>query len=119
MVNYSARRLDATFSSLADPTRRAIVQRLARGTATVKELAAPFQVSLPAISKHLRILEQAGLLKRQKQGRVHHCRLDTDRLAEAGKWIEHYKAFWEQRFDALDTYLQSSPQPSSRKEKSP
>ena len=118
MVNYLTKRLDATFSALADPTRRAIVQRLAEGSATIKELARPFHVSLPAISKHLRVLENAGLLKRRKQGRTHHCRLNTDRLEEAGKWIERYRTFWEQRFDALDTYLQSSHQSSTRKEKS-
>ena len=117
MVNYLTIRLDATFSALADPTRRAIVQRLAEGSATIKELAHPFHVSLPAISKHLRVLENAGLLKRRKQGRMHHCQLNTERLEEAGKWIERYRTFWEQRFDVLDTYLQSSNQPSTQKER--
>ena len=118
MVNYLTRRLDATFSALADPTRRAIVQRLAEGSATITELARPFHVSLPAISKHLRVLESAGLLKRHKQGRTHHCRLNAARLEEAGKWIERYRTFWEWQFEALDTYLQSSHQPSTRKERS-
>jgi DNA-binding transcriptional ArsR family regulator len=97
--------LDATFRALADPTRRAMVARLARGDATVSELAEPFDVSLPAISKHLRVLEAAGLLRRERQGRAHRCRLRPEPLAGAAEWIAHYRAFWEARFDALGRHL--------------
>ena len=117
MVNYMAAQLDSTFSALSDPTRRAIVQRLASGRATVKELARPFRISLPAISKHLKILERAGLLTRTKEGRTHHCELNATPLKEANDWLVWHQQFWEQRFDALETYLHSSG-PSSRKEPS-
>ena len=115
MVNYSPP-LDFTFSALADPTRRAIVQRLAAGTATVKELARPFTISLPAISKHLRILEQAGLLKRHKDGRVHHCQLNPAPLQEAQDWLTRNQQFWEGQFDSLENYLHSSRHPPLKKE---
>jgi DNA-binding transcriptional ArsR family regulator len=108
MVNYLARELDATFGALADPTRRAILARLARGEAMVKELAEPFQMSLPAISKHLRVLEAAGLLKREIDGRVHHCRLSAGAMKDAVAWIEQYRGFWEAQFDALAKYLEST-----------
>ena len=118
MVNYISGQLDLTFSALGDPTRRAIIQRLASGRATVKELASPFRISLPAISKHLKILEQAGLLTRTKEGRTHHCELNTMPLKEANEWIVWHQQFWEQRFDALEQYLHSSDQPPSSKESS-
>ena len=95
MVNYFPSQLDLTFSALSDPTRRAIVQRLASGHATVKELARPFRISLPAISKHLKILEQAGLLLRKKEGRTHHCQLNVKPLEEAGEWMTQHREFWE------------------------
>jgi DNA-binding transcriptional ArsR family regulator len=106
MVNCSQGRLDATFGALADPTRRAIVARLAQGEASVTKLAEPFDVSLPAISKHLRVLESAGLLKREIDGRVHRCRLAAAPMQEAAAWIERYREFWEQQFDALAEYLE-------------
>ena len=109
MVNYQAAALDATFAALADPTRRAILARLARGRATVGELARPFEVSPPAISKHLRALEVAGLIAREKQGRVHHIRLVPRRLREAAEWIDHYERFWRGRLDALQAYLEKDP----------
>ncbi len=118
MVNYMSAQLDLTFSALGDPTRRAIIQRLASGRATVKELARPFRISLPAISKHLKILEQAGLLTRTKEGRTHHCELNTIPLKEANEWIAWHQQFWEQRFDALEHYLHSSDPPLSQKEPS-
>ena len=93
--------LEQTFSALGDPTRLAIVQRLAQGEATVTELAQPFQVSLPAISKHLRILEDAGLLVRSKEGRIHRCQLGTPPLEVAQRWLDHYTKFWNQKLDAL------------------
>jgi len=105
MVNYSAAPLDATFSALADPTRRAILARLARGEAMVTELAEPFPMSLPAISKHLRVLESAGLLRREIDGRVHRCRLAAEPMKDAAAWIAQYRAFWETQFDALEKYL--------------
>jgi DNA-binding transcriptional ArsR family regulator len=97
--------LDNTFAALADPTRRAIISHLAGEAASVSELAKPFQFSLPAISKHLKVLEGAGLILREKKGRVHRIHLVARPLKEASEWIEHYKAFWQQRLDALDTYL--------------
>ena len=106
MVNYSTP-LDATFGALSDPTRRAILARLAHGEATVSELAEPFDVSLPAVSKHLRVLESAGLLRREIDGRIHHCRLAPQPMKDAASWIEHYRAFWENEFDALAKFLES------------
>jgi DNA-binding transcriptional ArsR family regulator len=104
MVKYP-RHLDATFSALADPTRRAILTRLARGECSVTDLARPFDVSLPAVSKHLRVLERAGLLARRREGRVHRCRLVARPLKDAEQWIERYRRFWEERFRSLDRYL--------------
>ena len=104
MVNHSSR-LDVTFSALADPTRRAILERLTIEACTVTELAAPFNVSLPAISKHLRILERAGLLVCQKEGRLRRCRLQAAPLKYTDQWIERYRRFWEGQFDALAKHL--------------
>ena len=106
MVNYKSTTLDRTFSALADPTRRAILARLALGDVSVGELAAPFAVSPPAISKHLKVLERAGLLAREKDGRVHRCRLEPGPMREAAAWIERCRRFWEDQFDALDHYLE-------------
>jgi DNA-binding transcriptional ArsR family regulator len=106
MVNYKPSRLDLTFGAMAHPIRRGILARLAKGEASVAELAAPHGVSAPAISKHLHILEGAGLMQRHKIGREHRCRLAVDRMKEAEGWIEHYRRFWEQSFDRLDIYLQ-------------
>src|SRR6187549_3759719 len=96
--------LSTTFGALADPTRRAILARLARGEATVTELAQPFQVSLPAISKHLRVLEAAGLLARQKQGRIHRCRLVAAPLHDAAQWLLFHERLWEGTFDSLAAF---------------
>ena len=109
MVNNSDLSLNSVFATLADPTRRAILQRLALGEATVGELAQPFGVSLPAISKHLRVLEQAGLMSRRKVGRIHYCRLDPTPLAGATEWLTYYRSFWESRLDALADYLGEPP----------
>ncbi|MFL5821422.1 MAG: ArsR/SmtB family transcription factor [Solirubrobacteraceae bacterium] len=100
--------LDAVFGALADPTRRAIVERLIEGEATVSELAEPFDVSLPAISRHLRVLGDAGLLARRKDGRVHRCRLVDDPLREAIGWMVRYGSFWEDRLHALEGVLERS-----------
>ena len=111
VVNYSGR-LDSAFSALADPTRRAILTRLAQGEATVKELAKPFKISLPAISRHLRVLEAAGLLERRKQGRVHHCRLAPHPLQDAAEWLAFYQRFWDSKLDVLAGYLATSDETS-------
>jgi DNA-binding transcriptional ArsR family regulator len=105
VVKHHPESLDATFSALADPTRRAILTRLAQGESSVTELAEPFDISLPAVSRHLRVLENAGLLAREKVGRVHRCRLAPAPLGEALEWIAAYGRFWEERFDALERLL--------------
>lgn len=97
--------LDDVFGALSDPTRRGIVAHLAVGPCSVSELGAPFAVSAPAISKHLAVLERAGMIERWKIGRVHYCRLITDPLVRAGIWIEHHRTFWERQLDALAEYL--------------
>jgi DNA-binding transcriptional ArsR family regulator len=99
-------RLDAVFSALADPTRRRILARLARGTATVGELAEPFAMSLPAVSKHLGVLERAGLLRREVDGRIHRCSLDGKPLDAAAAFIEHHRVFWRDQLDRLADYLE-------------
>ena len=98
-------RLNATFAALADPTRRAILARLSSGSASVTELADPFDMSLPAISKHLKVLERAGLIARGRDAQWRPCRLDAAPLKEAADWLEHYRRFWEESFDRLDDYL--------------
>jgi len=111
MVNYSApaASLDATFGALADPTRRAILARLARTPeVTVTDLARPFDVSLPAISRHLRVLEEAGLIARRREGREHHCRVVAAPMKTASDWIARYQTFWEQKLDALARYLEET-----------
>jgi DNA-binding transcriptional ArsR family regulator len=108
MVNNN-RGLDATFRALADPTRRAIVAALARGQASVTELARPHRMSLPAVMKHLRVLQRAGLVTQRKHGRTRHCRLAARPLKKAEAWISQYRAFWEMQFDALDRYLAQQP----------
>lgn len=97
--------LDATFSALADPTRRAILARLASGEATVTELAEPFAMTQPAISKHLKVLERAGLITRGRDAQRRPCRLEANRLGEANDWLENYRKFWEGSFERLDILL--------------
>lgn len=97
--------LSITFAALADPTRRAILARLARGEATVTELAEPFALSLPTVSKHLKVLQRAGLITQGRQAQWRPCRLDPVPLREVAAWTEQYRAFWEERFDRLDDYL--------------
>jgi len=101
----SERQLDLTFGALADPTRRAILARLAHGEATVGELADPFEISRPAISKHLRVLERAGLVERTREGRVSRCELDAAPMRDAAEWVDRYRRFWEGRLDSLSRYL--------------
>ena len=120
----AAPRLDATFAALADPTRRAIVARLALGEATVMELAAPFDMSQPAISKHLKVLENAGLISRGRDAQRRPCRLEPQVLADASGWLDHYREVWEKNFRRLDALLEemkseqkkgSGPRPRSKK----
>ena len=106
--------LTATFAALADPTRRAILARLAEGPAAVGDLAAPFAMSLPAVSRHLKVLERAGLISREKQAQWRRCRLEPGPLREAADWIEHTRAFWEGRFDALARYLEQHGEDNER-----
>lgn len=104
-------RLDATFAALADPTRRAILSRLASGEASVAELAQPFKISQPAISKHLRVLERAGLISRGRDAQRRPRRLEAKPLAEANEWIEKYREYWEGNFQRLDALLDELQQP--------
>jgi DNA-binding transcriptional ArsR family regulator len=97
--------LSSTFAALADPTRRAILARLARGEATVSELAAPFALSLPTVSKHLKVLQQAGLVTQGRKAQWRPCRLEAAPLAEVAAWVEDYRRFWDERFDRLDDML--------------
>ena len=97
--------LSTTFAALADPTRRAILARLLSGERSVSELAEPFDMSMPAVSKHLRVLERAGLIARRKEAQWRRCRIDAGPLKEVSSWAEHYRHVWEQRLDRLDQYL--------------
>ncbi len=99
--------LSATFSALADPTRRAILARLSEGETTVKALAEPFQMTLPAVTKHLRVLERAGLISKGRNAQWRPCRLEAKPLQEAQGWIDHYRQFWETRLDRLEDYLRT------------
>lgn len=113
MVTYN-QQLDRTFGALADPTRRAILARLATGSASVGELAHPFAVSRPAISKHLRVLERAGLVRRAKDGRVSRCALDAVPMRDAADWVAQYRRFWTSQLDALSRYLEHAPHPDTK-----
>jgi DNA-binding transcriptional ArsR family regulator len=106
-------RLDATFAALADPTRRAIVARLAAGDATVNELAEPFDLSLPGISKHLKVLERSGLISRRRQAQFRPCHLERQALDAAVDWIEANRRLWSERFDQLDDHLRSLQTPTT------
>jgi DNA-binding transcriptional ArsR family regulator len=116
MVNYPPASLDTTFAALADPTRRQILESLSRQQMRVTELAEPFSMSLPAVSKHLRVLENAGLLKRRRMGREHHIELEPAPMRAAQRWIEQYRKFWESSLDNLAAYLEeSNPTPKKKK----
>lgn len=114
----ASERLDATFAALADPTRRAILARLASGEATVSELTAPFEMSQPAISKHLKVLERAGLISRSRDAQRRPRRIEAKALAEASGWLENYRQFWENQFQRLDALLEVM-QPGSAKQRHP
>ena len=111
------KRLDETFAALANTTRRAILARLSEGEASVNDLAAPFDLTLPAISKHIKVLERAGLITRGRRAQYRPCALDATRLAEISDWTEHYRPIWEGRFDRMDDYvrqLRSSDEPDNQ-----
>jgi DNA-binding transcriptional ArsR family regulator len=109
--------LSTTFAALADPTRRAILARLASGEASVTELARPFEMSLPAVSKHLKVLERAGLIARGREAQWRPCRIEAGPLKEISDWVEEYRTIWEQRLDRLDAYLRELKQQQHTKEK--
>src|SRR3954454_10400476 len=109
--------LSATFSALADPTRRAILARLALGETTVSELAEPFSMSLPAVSKHLKVLERAGLIARGREAQWRPCRIEVNALKPVDDWLENYRRLWEERFDRLDVYLKQLQAQEQEKEK--
>ena len=101
--------LDRIFFALSDPTRRAILLRLAEGEATVTDLARPFPISMPGITKHLQILAEADLIHRQKRGRFQHCRLNPASIGDAAEWLGRYRTFWERQLDSLEQFLQTAP----------
>ena len=119
MVNYKDtvkdKKLNATFGALSDPTRRAILARLSNGEAQMTELAEPFGISLPAVSKHLKVLEKAQLITRKKEGRIHRFRVNPDPILLAKSWIEKYQQFWNQQLDALGDYLEKSAKKATKK----
>ena len=115
MVKSSNTELDTVFAALSDSTRRAILERLAKGEVAVSELAEPFDMSLPAVWKHLQVLEKAGLVTCEKNGRVKRCTLDASPMKKASEWIDHYRIFWERRFDALSEYLKQEMKKENRK----
>ena len=114
MVKCYSRTLNRTFAALADPTRRRILAHLATGDKRVTHLAKPHAMSLPAVSKHLRVLERAGLLRRRRYGRVHEMRLDARPLRQAAQWVEEYRKFWQGSLDRLAQYLEKEARPSGK-----
>lgn len=112
MVNYKEQHLSQIFSALSDPTRRAMLVRLRKEEMSVADLSQPFNMTKSAITKHVKILENAGLLKRTIDGRVHYCRLDAKPLKHASDWMKFYERFWNNKFDALDTFLKKEDQSS-------
>jgi DNA-binding transcriptional ArsR family regulator len=117
MVKYSSETLDRTFAALADPTRRRILAHLARGDRRVTDLARPHDMSLPAVSKHLRVLENAGLLRRRRYGRVHEMQLNAEPLKKAAQWVGDYREFWEGSLDRLAAYLEKTNKTVAKKRK--
>ncbi|HEV2045359.1 MAG TPA: metalloregulator ArsR/SmtB family transcription factor [Chthoniobacterales bacterium] len=115
MVKYSPRMLNRTFAALADPTRRRILAHLARGDRCVTDLAKPHSMSLPAVSKHLRVLENAGLIRRKRYGRVHQLNLEAKPMKQAVRWIEEYRKFWEGSLDRLADYLEKTTKQPQKK----
>lgn len=119
-MNIGSDKLSSTFQALADPTRRAILARLSSGETTVQELAKPFKMTLPAVSKHLKVLERANLIRRSRTAQWRPCSLAAEPLREAADWVDQYKQFWEESFDRLDVYLtslQAEPRTKGKKPK--
>jgi DNA-binding transcriptional ArsR family regulator len=110
MVKYRETSLDRVFHALADPTRRHILSQLAGGDRTVSEVSNPLPMSMPAVTKHLNVLEEAGLLKRTKDGRLRHCRLQASPLMQASDWLDYYREFWNTKLDNLEEYLNQQPE---------
>ena len=115
MVKYQSSTLNRTFAALADPTRRRILAHLAHGTRCVTDLARPHAMSLPAVSKHLRVLEKAGLIRRRRYGRIHQLKLDAKPMKQAAQWVEEYRKFWEGSLDRLADYLEKTTKQSQKK----
>jgi DNA-binding transcriptional ArsR family regulator len=115
MVEYSRHVLNDTFAALADPTRRRILQQLAHGDRCITDLAKPHSMSLPAVSKHLRVLEHAGLVRRRRTGRLHRMKLNVMPMKQAAQWIEEYRRFWEGSLDRLADYLEKTNKPTRKK----
>ncbi|QQE13677.1 winged helix-turn-helix transcriptional regulator [Planctomycetota bacterium] len=116
MVSASAEQLDRTFAALADPTRRSMLGRLMEGDCSVSELAEPYEMSMPAVSKHLRVLERAGLVEQQREGRVRRCVLQAEPLRSATEWMEAYRVFWEGQFDNLEQLLKKQKEEGMQSE---
>jgi DNA-binding transcriptional ArsR family regulator len=116
MVEHRSADLDQVFFAMADPTRRAILNELRKGPARVTEIARPFLVSLNAVSKHLMVLERAGLIEREIRGREHYCHLTAGPLHQAATWLSHYREFWEVRMDALEAHLKSRKRKKRRRD---
>jgi DNA-binding transcriptional ArsR family regulator len=112
-----ANNISMTFAALADPTRRAILAKLAKGEASVTELAEPFKMSMPAISKHLKVLERAGLIARAREAQYRPCRIEAAPLKQVAEWVESYREIWEQRFDRLDAYLQELKKETKKRDR--
>jgi DNA-binding transcriptional ArsR family regulator len=117
MANKTDDQITSTFAALADPTRRAILSRLALGKTSVTELAAPFEMSMPALSRHLKVLERAGLISRGREAQWRPCKLNAKPLKEAAEWLEEYRQFWEQSFDRLEEYLKTMQAKEKRRTK--
>ena len=117
MVKYGKSQLNSVFHALADPTRRRILEALGSSERTVGELAEPLEISLPGVSKHLGVLERAGLLSRRREGRIHHIKFETEALTPAMEWIETHRKFWEDSFDRLSEFLESQAAEESLKRK--
>jgi DNA-binding transcriptional ArsR family regulator len=117
MANNMDDQITSTFAALADPTRRAILARLSLGETSVTELAAPFEMSMPAVSRHLKVLERAGLISRGREAQWRPCKLNPKPLKEAAEWLEEYRQFWEQSFDRLEEYLKTMQAKEKRRTK--
>ena len=114
-MNQAQDKLTLTFTALSDPTRRAILAKLSKGEATVQELSRPFDISAPAITKHLKVLERAGLISRGREAQWRPCRIEANALKEVADWVGEYKKFWEESFDRLDEYLKTMIQKKGKK----